>query len=83
MVLFVLKEVCPFRLFVAIAGLAEGNSEHPLGQAVVKFATSVSLCDLYAGFVFNLATHGVSPMWFACLLIHSIIIVETVLRSTS
>ena len=42
-VLFVPEGVCPQQLFIAIVGLAESNSEHPLGVAVTKFAKRVGL----------------------------------------
>ena len=42
--LFVSEEVCSYQLFSAIVGVAESNSEHPLGMAVTKFAKSVSIC---------------------------------------
>ena len=42
MVLFVVQSVCPQQLFTAIVGLAESNSEHPLGVAVTNFAKRVS-----------------------------------------
>ena len=41
--LFVAESVCPHPLFLAIVGLAESNSEHPLGVAVTKYAKRVSL----------------------------------------
>lgn len=40
-VMFVSEAVCSFNLFSAIVGVAEKNSEHPLGVAVTKFAKSV------------------------------------------
>ena len=47
--IFVSEAVCSSRLFTALVGLAETNSEHPLGAAVVKYAKSVSLvqCDVF------------------------------------
>ena len=42
-VLFVAESVCPLQLFTAIVGLAESNSEHPLGVAITNFAKRVSL----------------------------------------
>ena len=39
--LLVPKETCPQQLFTAIVGLAESNSEHPLGMAVTNFAKKV------------------------------------------
>eukprot|EP00731_Ephydatia_muelleri_P035611 Em0141g2a len=36
--LFVAESVCPHTLFLAIVGLAESNSEHPLGTAVTNYA---------------------------------------------
>ena len=42
--LFVAESVCPLQLFAAIVGLAESNSEHPLGVAVTKFAKEVRAC---------------------------------------
>ena len=41
MVLFVSESVCLSRLFLALVGLAEANSEHPLGAAIVQFAKKV------------------------------------------
>ena len=40
--IFVSEAVCSSRLFTALVGLAETNSEHPLGTAVVKYAKTVS-----------------------------------------
>ena len=40
--IFVSEAVCSSRLFTALVGLAEINSEHPLGAAVVNYAKSVS-----------------------------------------
>ena len=42
-VLFVAETMCPHQLFTAIVGLAENNSEHPLGVAITNFAKGVSL----------------------------------------
>ena len=42
-VLFVAEAMCPHQLFTAIVGLAENNSEHPLGVAITNFAKGVSL----------------------------------------
>ena len=39
--LFVAERVCPHQLFTAIVGLAERNSEHPLGVAITEFAKKV------------------------------------------
>ena len=39
--LFVAERVCPHQLFTAIVGLAERNSEHPLGVAIAEFARKV------------------------------------------
>ena len=39
--LFVAQRVCPHQLFMAIVGLAESNSEHPLGVAITDFAKKV------------------------------------------
>ena len=39
--LFVAERVCPHQLFTAIVGLAERNSEHPLGVAITEFARKV------------------------------------------
>ena len=55
-VLFVAKSVCPFQLFTAIVGLAESNSEHPLGVAVTNFAKRVSTG----------MKHGVSSFYMCC-----------------
>lgn len=41
-ILFVPEAICSFNLFSAIVGVAENNSEHPLGVAVTKFSKSVS-----------------------------------------
>ena len=42
-VILLLKEkVFTSRLFMAILGLAEGRSEHPLGEAITRFASRVS-----------------------------------------
>ena len=41
--LFVAESVCPHTLFLAIVGLAESNSEHPLGMAVTKYAKRVCM----------------------------------------
>ena len=41
--LFVAESVCPHTLFLAIVGLAESNSEHPLGTAVTNYAKRVSV----------------------------------------
>ena len=40
--LFVAEAICSYELFSAIVGIAERNSEHPLGAAVTKFAKAVS-----------------------------------------
>ena len=40
--IFVSEAVCSSRLFAALVGLAETNSEHPLGAAVVNYSKSVS-----------------------------------------
>ena len=42
-ILYVPKETCSFKLFTAIAGVAERNSEHPLGAAIKNFAELVCL----------------------------------------
>lgn len=39
--LFVSEASCSYQLFSAIVGVAERNSEHPLGVAVTKFSKSV------------------------------------------
>ena len=39
--LFVAERMCPHQLFTAIVGLAESNSEHPLGLAITEFAKKV------------------------------------------
>ena len=42
-VIFLVKEdLFPARLFTAALGLAESRSEHPLGEAIVHFASEVS-----------------------------------------
>ena len=40
-VLFVPETVCSYRLFMALVGLAESSSEHPLGVAVTNFTQRV------------------------------------------
>ena len=46
-VLLLVKEaVCSSRLFSAVLGLAESRSEHPLGEAITRFATRVSVLIL-------------------------------------
>ena len=43
-VIFLVKEeLFPARLFTAALGLAESHSEHPLGEAIVNFATEVRI----------------------------------------
>ena len=44
-ILFVSEAVCSWQLFLAIVGLAERHSEHPLGGAIVSFAKKVRLCQ--------------------------------------
>ena len=45
--MFVSEAICSSRLFTALVGVAETNSEHPLGAAVVNYAKSVSeTCSL-------------------------------------
>ena len=39
-IVFMPESVCSFKLFSALVGVAEMNSEHPLGVAVTKFAKS-------------------------------------------
>eukprot|EP00731_Ephydatia_muelleri_P033624 Em0034g6a len=46
--LFVAESVCPHTLFLAIVGLAESNSEHPLGTAVTNYAKRI-LGDVISG----------------------------------
>lgn len=41
-ILFVSEAICSYQLFGALVGVAEKNSEHPLGVAVTKFAKTVS-----------------------------------------
>ena len=41
-ILLVKEAVCSSRLFSAVLGLAESRSEHPLGEAITRFATRVS-----------------------------------------
>ncbi len=41
-IMFVSKNICSFHLFNTIVGVAERNSEHPLGAAVTNFVDSVS-----------------------------------------
>ena len=41
--LFVSEAICSGHLFAALVGLAESNSEHPLGRAIVTYAESVSV----------------------------------------
>ncbi len=40
-ILFVKEAICTSPLFTILVGLAESNSEHPLGKAVVKYARQV------------------------------------------
>ncbi len=40
-ILFVEEAICTSPLFTILVGLAESNSEHPLGKAVVKYARQV------------------------------------------
>ena len=37
-ILYVARSICPTRLFLTLVGVAESNSEHPLGQAITSFA---------------------------------------------
>lgn len=41
-VLYVAQAICSKSLFLNLVGLAECNSEHPLGQAITKFAKNVN-----------------------------------------
>jgi cation transport ATPase len=41
-ILFVSEAICSLKLFSAIVGVAEKDSEHPLGLAVTNFAKHVS-----------------------------------------
>ena len=41
--IFVSEDICSSRLFTALVGLAETNSEHPIGRAIVTYAKSVSV----------------------------------------
>lgn len=52
-VLFVAETMCPHQLFTAIVGLAENNSEHPLGVAITNFAKGV-------GLIYNHIMHDVT-----------------------
>ena len=40
--MFVSEAVCSSHLFTAFVALAETNSEHPLGRAIVTYAKTVS-----------------------------------------
>ena len=40
-VLYTTPTFCPYRLFLALVGKAESNSEHPLGQAITSYAKQV------------------------------------------
>lgn len=40
--MFVEEKVCGFIELLAIAGTAEGSSEHPIASAIVKYAKEVS-----------------------------------------
>ena len=42
-ILYNAQATCPTKLFLSIVGLAENNSEHPLGQAVSAYVKKVSL----------------------------------------
>ncbi len=42
-ILYVPKKTCSFKFFTTIAGIAERNSEHPLGAAIKNFAELVSI----------------------------------------
>ena len=44
-ILYVSESVCSFQLFTVFVGVAESNSEHPLGVAITKYAESVCACD--------------------------------------
>ena len=41
------ESVLPLQHFVAILGLAESSSEHPLGIAISSFAKKVCICPYY------------------------------------
>ena len=45
--LFVTQKACPYQLFMAIVGLAERNSEHPLGIAMTDFARKVGAISVH------------------------------------
>ena len=51
--MYVSEAVCSSRLFAALVGLAEANSEHPLGQAVVNYAKTVSVCTWEYTVIYN------------------------------
>lgn len=40
--MFVEDKVCTLVKLLAVAGTAEGSSEHPLGSAIVKYVKDVS-----------------------------------------
>ena len=37
-ILYIAASICPTQLFLTLVGVAESNSEHPLGQAITNFA---------------------------------------------
>ena len=41
--LYVSEAVCSTKLFLSIVGLAESNSEHPLGQAISNYVKEASI----------------------------------------
>ena len=47
MILLVKEAVCSSHLLTAVLGLAESHSEHPLGEAISRFAVTVSVSCTY------------------------------------
>ncbi len=63
--MFVSEAVCSYQLFGALVGMAERDSEHPLGVAVTKFAKSVSLEEFIVwGLRTSASKHASSRMKF-------------------
>ena len=45
-ILYVARTVCSAQLFLTLVGVAESNSEHPLGQAITSFAKKVTVLEV-------------------------------------